>query len=141
MTASRSDGAPLARRIYERSHLTGEFRLRSGTTSNEYFDKYLFESDPQLVREIAETLARLLPEGVDAVAGLELGGVPTASAMKEPSPATGEHAAWSQPGNSAGSFRHEARALGPVLRQLAAVQLARRFGTVGDVSRDGLAPP
>lgn len=32
--------------IYERARLTGEFRLRSGATSNEYFDKYLFESDP-----------------------------------------------------------------------------------------------
>lgn len=59
----------LARRIYERAHLTGEFRLRSGAISNEYFDKYLFESDPSLLREIAEALAGLLPEGVDLLAG------------------------------------------------------------------------
>ncbi len=70
MSASPSDSVPLARRIYERSHLTGEFRLRSGATGKEYFDKYLFESDPELLREIAEALARLLPEEVDAVAGL-----------------------------------------------------------------------
>ena len=38
----------LARQIYERTHLTGEFTLRSGAISNEYFDKYLFESDPAL---------------------------------------------------------------------------------------------
>jgi orotate phosphoribosyltransferase len=68
----------LARRIYERARLTGEFRLRSGAVSNEYFDKYLFESDPSLLREIAEALAGLLPEGVDLLAGLELGGVPLA---------------------------------------------------------------
>ena len=73
------DAAPLARRIYERSHLTGEFRLRSGATSTEYFDKYLFESDPRLMREIAQVLVRLLPDRVDAVAGLELGGVPLAT--------------------------------------------------------------
>ena len=51
----------LGDRIYERACLTGEFRLRSGATSSEYFDKYLFESDPPLIREIAEVLVGLLP--------------------------------------------------------------------------------
>jgi len=78
-----SEDAPLARRIYDRSHLTGSFRLRSGTTSDEYFDKYLFESDPRLLREIAQALVRLLPEQVDAVAGLELGGVPLATVVSQ----------------------------------------------------------
>lgn len=77
------DGAPLARRIYEGSHLTGEFRLRSGATSSEYFDKYLFESDPELLREIAQALVELLPDQVDAVAGLELGGVPLATVVSQ----------------------------------------------------------
>ncbi len=83
MTGSAPTSAPLARRIYERAHLTGEFRLRSGATSNEYFDKYLFESDPVLLREIAHALVRLLPEEVDAVAGLELGGVPLATVLSQ----------------------------------------------------------
>jgi hypothetical protein len=43
--------AAVAERIYERARLTGEFRLRSGAVSEEYFDKYLFESDPHLLRE------------------------------------------------------------------------------------------
>ena len=73
----------LARRIHDRAHVTGEFRLRSGATSNEYFDKYLFESDPELLREIAEALVALLPHDVHAVAGLELGGVPLATAMSQ----------------------------------------------------------
>jgi orotate phosphoribosyltransferase len=73
----------LARRIYERSRLTGEFRLRSGATSDEYFDKYLFESDPPLLREIAEALVVLLPDGADALAGLELGGVPLATVVSQ----------------------------------------------------------
>jgi orotate phosphoribosyltransferase len=77
------DRPALARRIYDTAHLTGEFRLRSGVTSNEYFDKYLFESDPSLLRAIAEELAPLVPTGVDAVAGLELGGVPLATALSQ----------------------------------------------------------
>ncbi|MFI5004637.1 MAG: hypothetical protein ACHQE6_06445 [Solirubrobacterales bacterium] len=59
----------LGDRIYERARLTGEFRLRSGVTNSEYFDKYLFESDPRLLREIAEELAggreNLAAEGLD----------------------------------------------------------------------------
>jgi orotate phosphoribosyltransferase len=73
----------LARAVYERSHLTGEFRLRSGAISSEYFDKYRFESDPTLLREIADALVPLVPERTDALAGLELGGVPLAVALSQ----------------------------------------------------------
>ncbi len=77
------DREELGHRIYERAHLTGEFTLRSGTVSNEYFDKYLFEGDPELLRDIAELLAALVPDGTDALAGLELGGVPLATALSD----------------------------------------------------------
>ncbi len=83
MAPVSTGSASLARRIYERSHLTGDFTLRSGQTSTEYFDKYLFESDPALLREIAEALAAMLPAEVDALAGLELGGVPLASVASQ----------------------------------------------------------
>lgn len=73
----------LARRIYDRAHLTGEFRLRSGAVSGEYFDKYLFESDPELLRAVAEGLMSLLPAQGQAVAGLELGGVPLATIVSQ----------------------------------------------------------
>jgi orotate phosphoribosyltransferase len=73
----------LAREIYERTHLTGEFVLRSGAVSNEYFDKYLFESDPVLLRTIAEALVPLVPSGTDALAGLELGGIPIATVLSQ----------------------------------------------------------
>jgi orotate phosphoribosyltransferase len=56
---SLADRHLLALRIYERAHLTGSFALRSGATSSEYFDKYLFESDPRLLREIAQGLVAL----------------------------------------------------------------------------------
>ena len=73
----------LAGLIYSRTHLTGEFVLRSGVVSNEYFDKYRFESDPELLRSIAEALAPLVPRDVDALAGLELGGVPIATMLSQ----------------------------------------------------------
>ena len=73
----------LAHRIYDVAHLTGTFTLRSGATSTEYFDKYRFESDPVLLRAIAEALAPLVPPSTDALAGLELGGVPIATALSQ----------------------------------------------------------
>ena len=76
--------ATLAHDIFHRSHLTGEFTLRSGVVAHEYFDKYLFESDPVMLRRIAESLAPLVPaHGVDALAGLELGGVPLAVMLSQ----------------------------------------------------------
>ena len=73
----------LAAQIYRSSHLTGEFRLRSGAIANQYFDKYRFENDPILLRAIAEALAPLVPSGTDALAGLELGGVPIATLLSQ----------------------------------------------------------
>jgi len=75
--------ATLPRRLHERAHLTGAFRLRSGAVSTEYFDKYLFEGDPALLREVGAALVALLPTDVDALAGLELGGVPLATMMSQ----------------------------------------------------------
>ena len=75
--------AQLAARIYTSSHLTGEFLLRSGATATEYFDKYRFEHDPRLLLAIAEALAPLVPADTDALAGLELGGVPVATLLSQ----------------------------------------------------------
>lgn len=71
----------LARAIVRAAHITGEFRLRSGATSTEYFDKYRFEADPQLLRAIARELVPLVPADTQVLAGLELGGVPIATAL------------------------------------------------------------
>ena len=73
----------LARRIRSRSQLTGHFVLRSGATSDVYFDKYMFEADPPLLWDIAEAMAPMVPEDVDALAGLELGGVPLATVLSQ----------------------------------------------------------
>jgi orotate phosphoribosyltransferase len=71
----------LASRIFRASHLTGEFRLRSGATASEYFDKYQFETIPELLRAIATQLVPLVPAGTQVLAGLELGGVAVATAL------------------------------------------------------------
>ncbi|MFC2005238.1 orotate phosphoribosyltransferase [Chloroflexota bacterium] len=72
------DRNELARKIFQASHLVGTFTLRSGQISNEYFDKYLFESDPKLLTEIANQLSELIPERTEILAGLEMGGIPLA---------------------------------------------------------------
>lgn len=73
----------LARRIHAVSHLSGEFRLRSGAVSSEYFDKYLFESDPVLLHAVAEALSERVPEGAELLAGLEMGGIPIATMLSQ----------------------------------------------------------
>jgi orotate phosphoribosyltransferase len=73
--------ASLARRIDTVSRLRGTFRLRSGVVSDEYFDKYRFETDPALLMEIADGLAARIPERTEVLAGLELGGIPVATAV------------------------------------------------------------
>jgi len=77
------DRPALARAIRERSKLTGTLVLRSGATSNTYFDKYLFESDPRLLRAIAEHMAALVPPGTDLLCGLELGGIPVVTMLSQ----------------------------------------------------------
>ena len=71
----------IAKRIHQASMLTGEFLLRSGQKSNIYFDKYLFESDPGLLVDIAVIMQDLIPAGTEIIAGLELGGIPIVTAL------------------------------------------------------------
>lgn len=71
-----ADIPALAAQVRAASHLTGTFVLRSGRTSTEYFDKYLFEADPRLLADIVDAMVLRLPAGTDLLAGLELGGVP-----------------------------------------------------------------
>jgi orotate phosphoribosyltransferase len=78
-----SDETPLAKRIYDTAHITGDFTLRSGAKSNEYFDKYLFEADPDLLKHIALGMVKLVPPGIDALAGLEMGGIPIATMLSQ----------------------------------------------------------
>ncbi len=71
----------LARDIDACCRLTGEFTLRSGQVASEYFDKYLFESDPDLLARIAAQMVDLLPPDTELLGGLELGGIPIVTAL------------------------------------------------------------
>jgi orotate phosphoribosyltransferase len=75
------DRIALAMEIRRRSLLTGDFLLRSGRRSNVYWDKYRFESDPRLLEAIGAEMADLLSDAFDKLAGLELGGIPLATAL------------------------------------------------------------
>jgi orotate phosphoribosyltransferase len=61
--------------------LEGDFTLRSGKKSKWYFDKYRFEGIPGIMRSVAHHMARLIPEGTDRLAGIELGGIPMCTAL------------------------------------------------------------
>lgn len=61
--------------------LKGKFQLRSGEVASEYFDKYRFESDPHILQTVVEAMRPLVPAGAELLAGLELGGVPLATAL------------------------------------------------------------
>ena len=61
--------------------LTGEFTLRSGQVAPEYFDKYLFESDPELLARVVAQMTDLVPDDTELLGGLELGGVPIATML------------------------------------------------------------
>ncbi|MGZ4699995.1 MAG: orotate phosphoribosyltransferase [Ilumatobacteraceae bacterium] len=71
----------LAQRVNSIARLTGQFTLRSGQLATAYFDKYRFEADPVLLADIAEAMVPLLPPEPEGLAGLELGGVPIATAL------------------------------------------------------------
>jgi len=72
----------LAGAIKDAAYLEGDFVLSSGKRSKYYLDKWRFETKPELLREIARALAGLLPDPPpDRLAGVELGGVPLATAL------------------------------------------------------------
>ena len=65
----------LARDLVRASYLKGDFVLRSGKRSDRYFDKFLFETDPALLKRLGEELARLVPRATQRLAAPELGAV------------------------------------------------------------------
>jgi orotate phosphoribosyltransferase len=71
----------LAKTIYDTCNIKGVFKLRSGQTSNEYFDKYQLEARPELLKAIADGMSELLPVDTRVLAGLEMGGIPVAAAV------------------------------------------------------------
>jgi len=71
-----SPAPDLAARVREAALLEGDFVLSSGKRSSFYVDKYLFSTEPALLRDVAQALSETLPPDVDRLAGVELGAVP-----------------------------------------------------------------
>lgn len=74
-------GHGLASRVREAALLEGDFVLSSGKRSRFYVDKYLFSTEPGLLRDLARALSERLPTGVMRLAGVELGAVPLVAAV------------------------------------------------------------
>jgi orotate phosphoribosyltransferase len=70
----------LAKRVKEVALLEGDFTLRSGKKSRFYFDKYLFETQPDVLEAMGQEIAARLPAGTQRIAGPELGAVALAAA-------------------------------------------------------------
>jgi orotate phosphoribosyltransferase len=61
----------LADRLLAASELHGDFTLSSGRRSSVYFDKFRFLTDPDLLRDTANAVAGLLPDGITHLAAPE----------------------------------------------------------------------
>ncbi len=70
------DKQEVAMRIAETAILHGEFTLRSGRTSTWYIDKYLFTTQPDILKSLGKMFADAIPGGATLLAGAELGGIP-----------------------------------------------------------------
>jgi orotate phosphoribosyltransferase len=66
----------LASRVREAALMEGDFVLSSGKKSRFYVDKYLFSTEPRLLRELAREISVRLPADTERLAGVELGAVP-----------------------------------------------------------------
>lgn len=70
----------VAQDLVRSAYLVGDFVLSSGRRSRYYFDKYLFETKPEILRPLSRLLANEIPPGTDRIAGPELGAVALATA-------------------------------------------------------------
>ena len=70
----------LIERIKQTAYLEGDFTLRSGKKSKYYLDKYLFETQPDILAALGQAFARFVQPSTTLIAGAELGGVALAAA-------------------------------------------------------------
>ena len=66
----------LAKKIADTAVLHGDFTLRSGRKSTWYIDKYLFTTQPDILRVLGEMFANNISSSTTLLAGAELGGIP-----------------------------------------------------------------
>ncbi len=119
------DLSDLGRRIVQAAYLEGDFLLRSGRRSRYYLDKFLFATNPALLRDLGAALAARLPEGVQRIAGPELGAVPLATATALAS------------GIPSVLIRGEAKTYGTLKRFEGALEAGERVALIEDVVTSG----
>ncbi len=115
----------LAAEIVKAARLEGRFILRSGQVATEYFDKYRFEADPHILSRVATAMLKVTPPHVQVLAGLELGGVPIATAMSL------------QSGKPAAFVRKEAKTYGTCLAVEGGDLTGRKVAMIEDVITTG----
>ncbi len=73
----------LLKHIKDAAILEGDFTTRAGHKTNYYVDKYLFETKPHILKELADELAKIMPspDTYDHIAAPELGAVPIAAVL------------------------------------------------------------
>ncbi len=71
----------LGKKIVEISYKEGNFTLSSGKRSNYIFDKYAFETRSKVLEEITGKMVKMVTRESSKIAGMELGGVPLATAL------------------------------------------------------------
>ncbi|MEY9850238.1 orotate phosphoribosyltransferase [Streptacidiphilus sp. BW17] len=80
MTASPTPGG-IAARLAETACVNHPFTLTDGTRLSAYFDEYRLAANPSLLRDTARAMVSLIPDETEALAGIELGGVPLVVAL------------------------------------------------------------
>jgi orotate phosphoribosyltransferase len=73
--------AELRADIVRAAYVEGDFTLTGGLRRSYYFDKYLFETRPALLRRLSRFLADLVPQGTDRLAAPALGAVALGTAV------------------------------------------------------------
>ena len=75
------DKESLGKELVATAYLTGDFDLSSGKKSKYFFDKYLFETEPELLASVTKYLSEGIPAETKRLAGMEVGAVPLVTAL------------------------------------------------------------
>jgi orotate phosphoribosyltransferase len=73
--------AELQKDLMRSAYIKGDFLLASGVRRDYYFDKYLFETRPAILRRLGRFLAEMVPRETDRLAAPALGAVALGTAV------------------------------------------------------------
>jgi orotate phosphoribosyltransferase len=81
MLESPSTKEELGKKIMQVAYKAGDFTLSSGKKSDYIFDKYAFETRPELLNAITAHIAEMVHPDTKKLAGMEIGGIPLVTAL------------------------------------------------------------